>query len=48
MSIRRVGRDARNGKFLPIETANRRPATSTIERRRFPERKHRNVRRKKV
>jgi hypothetical protein len=24
MSSRKLGRDARNGKFLPIETANRR------------------------
>jgi len=47
MSIRKLGRDARNGKFLPIETANLRPATSTIERRRFPERKRRTVKRTK-
>ena len=46
MSIRKLGRDARTGKFLPIETANRRPATSTIERRRFPEHKFPAARRK--
>jgi len=44
MSIRKLGRDARTGRFLPIETANRRPATSTIERRRFPARKRRTAR----
>ncbi len=27
-----VGRDSKNGKFIPIQEAKRRPSTTTVER----------------
>ena len=28
----KVGRDSKTGEFIPVEEANRRPATTTVER----------------
>ena len=28
---RKIGRDAKNGRFIPVEEAKRRPATTVIE-----------------
>lgn len=32
MTTRKIGRDARNGKFIPVNEAIRRPATTTVEK----------------
>lgn len=31
MATRKIGRDARNGRFIPVKTAQRRKATSVVE-----------------
>lgn len=30
-SKQKIGRDARNGRFIPVEVAIRRPSTTTVE-----------------
>lgn len=31
MTTRKIGRDARDGKFIPVNEAIRRPSTTTVE-----------------
>ena len=33
---RKVGRDSRDGQFIPIEETKRRPDTTEVERIRYP------------
>jgi len=34
--VRKVGRDSKDGQFIPIKEAERRPSTTEIERIRYP------------
>ncbi len=34
--VRKVGRDSRDGKFIPIEETKRRPSTTEVEKIRYP------------
>jgi hypothetical protein len=34
--VRTVGRDSKNGQFIPIKETDRRPATTEKERIRYP------------
>jgi hypothetical protein len=34
--VRKVGRDSRDGQFIPIKEAERRPDTTEVERVRYP------------
>ena len=34
--VRKVGRDSRDGQFIPIEEAKRRPSTTEVEKIRYP------------
>ncbi len=31
MATRKIGRDARNGRFIPVKTAQQRKATAVVE-----------------
>jgi hypothetical protein len=37
--MRRVGRDSRDGQFIPIEETKRRPDTTEVERIKYPVKK---------
>jgi len=36
MATRKIGRDARNGEFIPVKEAKRRPSTTTVETIKVP------------
>jgi hypothetical protein len=36
MAIRKIGRDARTGEFIPVKDAVRRPSTTTVETIKVP------------
>ncbi|WP_420430140.1 hypothetical protein [Kordiimonas sp.] len=36
MATRKIGRDARTGKFIPVDTAERRKATAVVETIKVP------------
>lgn len=39
MTVRKIGRDARTGEFIPVKEAIRRPSTTTVETIKSPPKK---------
>ena len=39
MSTRKIGRDAKNGRFIPVDEAKRRKATAIVETIKTPPKK---------
>lgn len=39
MVARKIGRDAKTGKFIPVKVANRRPSTTVVETIKTPKKK---------
>lgn len=39
MGVRKVGRDAKTGQFIPVKEARRRPTTTVIETVKIPAKK---------
>ena len=39
----KIGRDAKNGKFIPVEEAQRRKATATVETIKCPSRSNKKI-----
>lgn len=39
MAVRKIGRDAKTGRFIPVKEAERRPTTTVVETVRIPSKK---------